>query len=585
VVVLPDQSRWDRIAPRIPFFAPVAVSGLNQCRAANLSIGGMGIIGRVATGIGLHPGDDLDLEVALAKGGRSLHAVGRVAWMSRMRADGLVGFGVQFRELPSATTTALATFLADHRPRVMVALAGQEQRQLARSALGDAYLSYVAHADELDRELVRGCSAILVYARDTEELTTFLDALWLHRPESGPLAVEPPLAPITVCTDIHSERLLPLFPEGKIYEVLRPPLDKRALGLAIQRARERWALQAEVRWSSLQLESHAVQKQRARRPTEPPKPAAKLVRVSHAMQQAYELMRMVATHDVPVLLAGESGTGKETFAREIHAHGSHAAGPFLTLDCSAVAEGQLESELFGRVRGAFPGGGADHVGLVELADGGTLFLRELQRASPVVQAKLLRVIEHGELCPVGSSESRRVDIRVLAAFRTAPREAVSEQRLRADLFYRLDRFRVALPPLRERVDDILPLARYFAALGAEAAGRRAQRIEPRMERALLAYDWPGNIRELRHAIERSLVLTPAGDPLRWATLPDDVRKTPGHEREKLGLDLQVHAFERRIIQMALDRNNGVIRRAARELEVNAITLARKMRRLGLDKAG
>lgn len=583
---VPDHTRWDRIAPRIPFFAPVVVAGLSQCRSANLSIGGMGIIGHIAGGPGLHPGDDIELAVALAKGAKALHAVGRVAWMSHMRSDGLVGFGVQFRELPSATTSALATFLADHRPRVMIALANQDQRQLARSALGDVRVSYVAHPGELDRELVRSCSSILVFADDAEELTVFLDALWLHRPDSGPKAIDPPLAPITVCTDVHSERLLPLFPEGKVYEVLRPPVDKRTLALAIQRARERWALQAEVRWSSLQLESVAVQKQRARAPTDPPKPAGKIVRASAAMQQAYELMRTIAAHDVPVLIVGETGTGKELAAREIHALGNHSSGPFVTLDCSAVAEGQLESELFGHVRGTFPGAAADHVGLVELAEGGTLFLRELQLASPLVQAKLLRIIENGELRPLGSTEPRRVHVRVLAAFSRPPRQAVIEQRLRADLYYRLDRFRVALTPLRERVEDILPLARYFVSVGCEAAGRRVHRIEPRMERALLAYDWPGNVRELRHAIERSMLLTQASDPLRWEMLPDDVRSVGSRGRtDKLGLDLQVHAFERRIIQMALDRNNGVIRRAARELEVNAITLARKMRRLGLDKAG
>src|SRR5690606_7578261 len=126
------------------------------------------------------------------------------AWMSRMRSDGLVGFGVQFRELASMTTSALASFLADHRPRVMVALASQEQRQLVRSALGDVHLCYIADASELDRELICSCSSILVFARDGQELTGFLDALWLHRPDFGLMSLDPPLAPITVCTDVHS---------------------------------------------------------------------------------------------------------------------------------------------------------------------------------------------------------------------------------------------------------------------------------------------------------------------------------------------------------------------------------------------
>jgi transcriptional regulator with PAS, ATPase and Fis domain len=288
----------------------------------------------------------------------------------------------------------------------------------------------------------------------------------------------------------------------------------------------------------------------------------------------------VAVHDVPVLLTGETGTGKEVTAREIHARSRRAHTPFVAQDCGALTETLLESELFGHVRGAFTGAFADHPGLFQAADGGTIFLDEIQNTSPALQAKLLRVVEQGEVRPVGGQKARRVDVRLIAACNVDLRAAIKGQQFRADFYYRLNRFPIELPPLRAHVEDILPLTRYFVKTLSEQLGRPLARVEPRAEAALVAYDWPGNIRELRNAIERALLLTPPGDPLRWEVLPDDVRGRDAGEAA-LGLDAQVEAFERRVVQTALERSGGVIARAARELQVNPVTLARRMRRLGL----
>jgi transcriptional regulator with PAS, ATPase and Fis domain len=173
-------------------------------------------------------------------------------------------------------------------------------------------------------------------------------------------------------------------------------------------------------------------------------------------------------------------------------------------------------------------------------------------------------------------------VRLIAACNVDLRQAVKEQRFRADFYYRLNRFPIELPPLREHVDDIVPLTHYFVASICEALGRPVHRIEPRVEAALCAYEWPGNIRELKNALERALLLTPPGEPLRWATLPEEVRGI-GDITSETGrtFDEQVAAFERKLIAAALERNEGIIRRAARELEVNAVTLSRKMKRLGL----
>ncbi len=587
-----DESRTDRIAPRIPFFVPVAGSGLEHCWATNISVGGMGVLGHLSGDTTIQRGDDLEIEFLLGDLSRPVRAVVRVAWTSRTRADGRLGFGVQFRELPSSARSELVRFLAEHRPRVLVALGTDDDRALARGALSDLDVDVISTPGELTDAMLHTCASILLFARDEIEITAFVDALAGLRPDMGLSPSELPLAPITVCTEAPAEVLAPYVSEGSIYEVLRPPVDARTLQLAAERSCERWALQVEIRWASLQLEGLSAGRQGpdpgasdagpVSRARDLPKHGRRIVRVSTAMQRVYELIETVAAHDVPVLLNGETGTGKELAAREIHALSKRATTPFVAQDCGALTETLLESELFGHVRGAFTGAHADHPGLFQIADGGTIFLDEIQNTSPTLQAKLLRVVEEGEVRPVGGTRPRRVDIRLIAACNVDLKQAVKDQRFRADFFYRLNRFPIELPPLRDHTDDILPLATYFVQLVCDAMQRPMARIDPRTERALLAYAWPGNIRELRNAIERSLLLTPEGDPLRWDTLPDEIRGTSEAVTPGGGtLDAQVEALERRLIQMALERNDGVIRRAARDLGVNAVTLARKMRRLGL----
>jgi DNA-binding NtrC family response regulator len=561
-------------------FSPVVASGIAHCWMTNISAGGAGLMGLFESSSVPQRGDDLEIEFGLGDSVSTIRAIARVAWTSRLHSGGRLGFGVQFRELSHHGGTQLAMFLAEHRPRVIVAFASPEERELVEECLSSVRLEMIDSVSELNHELLRTSASILLFANDVQQVTAFLDAFRDAR--SGTAGIDLPLASVTLVTALCAEQLAKLFAAEKFYEVLRPPVDRSALVHAVDRSSERWALRLELKWASLQLEGLAVPPSRPK-PTMPPAARTAMIHVSDQMQRVYELIQTVAVHDVPVLLTGETGTGKELAAREIHVLSRRAHTPFIAQDCGALTETLLESELFGHVRGAFTGATTDHPGLFQIADGGTIFLDEIQNTSPGLQAKLLRVVEEGEVRPVGGARPRRVDVRLIAACNVDLKEAVAQRLFRADFYYRLNRFPIALPSLRDHSDDILPLTNHFVRILCAALGRPEARVEPRVEAALRAYQWPGNIRELKNTIERAILLTKASEPLRWDVLPEEVRAGASSQPIDISgnMETRVADFERTLIQKALERNGGVVRRAARELDVNAVTLARKMRRLGL----
>jgi DNA-binding NtrC family response regulator len=537
----------------------------------NVSAGGLGLWARAGDGAVPRPGDDIEVELPLDE--LSIRAVCRVAWTGRVH-DGRFGFGVAFRELSRLARAQLERFLAEHRPRMIVAFAPPDARALIEDCLGELTLEFV---DSLEGVANRS-AAVVLFTDDADTLARCLDTL-----DRGGVSIELPPAAVTVVTRLAPERL----PED-IYEVLHPPLDAPTLVRAAKRSCERWALELHLRWASLQLEGAA---QRPIASVLPEAPAASggvvIVRASKELQHVHELIHTVAAYDVPVLLLGETGTGKELAARELHALSKRAHTPFIAQDCGALIETLLESELFGHVRGAFTGATHDHPGLFQLANGGTIFLDEIQNTSAALQAKLLRVIEEGEVRPVGGVRTRRVDVRVIAACNVDLEGAVAQQRFRSDFYYRLNRFPIRIPALRDHADDIMPLARFFVSTICTQLQRPAPHIDPRTEAALLAYSWPGNIRELRNTIERSLLLSPVNEPLRWETLPDAVRGVGGTRAKKpdaRGLQAAVDDFERELIEASLERNDRVVRRAAKELDVNAVTLYRRMKKLGIGGA-
>jgi len=576
------ERRPQRHEVRLPYFTPVDASGLRRCWATNISAGGLGLSAYRLQDARLDPGAEIDVEFTLGSSKRPIRATARVAWTSLVRPDGRVGLGVEFRDMSASDRATLARFLAEHRPRLLVALASPAERDLVGAALRHVQVEFVDDERDLSAAIVGACASIFVFCHDAERLESFLTAVADHQASGDTVPGELPRAPITLCTEVPAEELLPLLRDGRVFEVLRPPVDRRALELVAERSCERWALEVERSWASLQREGMALRRQ-AETDSAPELPSGgpTIVRASEQMHRVYELIQTVAVHDVPVLLIGETGTGKELAAREVHALSSRAHTPFVAQDCGAVIETLLESELFGHVKGAFTGATTDHPGLFQIADGGTIFLDEIQNTTPALQAKLLRVVEEGELRPVGSPRPRRVDVRLIAACNVDLRREVEEGRFRADFFYRLNRFPIELPALRDRPSDILPLARLFVSKVCQELGRPLPRMADSFAAALVAYRWPGNVRELRNAIERAILLTPAGDPLVVDRLPDELRSGGDQAAPAKGLDAQLAALEARLIRAALERNDGVIRRAARDLQVNAVTLARRMKRLGL----
>jgi len=225
-----------------------------------------------------------------------------------------------------------------------------------------------------------------------------------------------------------------------------------------------------------------------------------------SMHELYERARAVAASGIPVLVLGETGVGKELLTETLHAWSPRSAKPLLRVNCAAIAEGIMASELFGHEKGAFTGAHASKVGLVEAADLGTLFLDEVGELSPATQAKLLRVLETGEVTRVGSHRSRRIDVRIVSATNRDLRAMAARGHFRADLYFRLNGVALSIPPLRERLDDIIPLAEFFAERFADRLASPTPVLSDAAKIALLRYRWPGNVRELKHVIERAVVL-------------------------------------------------------------------------------
>jgi len=295
------------------------------------------------------------------------------------------------------------------------------------------------------------------------------------------------------------------------------------------------------------------------------------------MQPVLELIAHVGPSDANVLITGEHGTGKEVVAQTLHSISNRASKPLVTVDAGGLSEGVFESELFGHVKGAFTDAKSDRVGRFELADGSTLFLDEIANVPLNKQPKLLRVLETGEFERVGSSKTRRVNVRVLSATNADLTEEVASARFRQDLLFRLNTVEINLPPLRERPEDIPLLAQHFLRQHAQRYRKNLKGFDDAANRALLDYSWPGNVRELEHAVERA-VLMAQGEMV--GTRDIGLQRTSREGARRLE-DMSLEEVEAFLIQKALARFDGNVGQAAQSLGLSRSALYRRLQRYGL----
>jgi two-component system response regulator AtoC len=351
------------------------------------------------------------------------------------------------------------------------------------------------------------------------------------------------------------------------YDYLAKPFQPAEALFTIRKARERERLQR-----SNQLLRRDVDRAVGERP---------IVATSEAMIELLELMERAAAYKSTVLLTGESGTGKEVLARAIHAQSPRHATAFVAVNCGAIPDTLLESELFGHARGAFTGADRAKRGLVAEADGGTLFLDEIGELPTALQVKLLRVLQEEEIRPVGESKARAVDVRVIAATARQLETEVREGRFREDLFYRLNVVRLEVPPLRERPKDIPLLADHFLARFAAGLGKPVRGLADEALERLVAYPWPGNVRELENVIERAVILSDA-ERITPRELPENVlAPTTASGDTDYSLKRARRLAEMGAIRRALQATAGNRTRAARLLEISHRALLYKIKEYGL----
>ena len=311
----------------------------------------------------------------------------------------------------------------------------------------------------------------------------------------------------------------------------------------------------------------------------------KIVGKSRAMQEVYRLIDQVAQSRATVLIQGESGTGKELVAQAIHRRSTRVDKPFVVVNSHSIPTELLEDNLFGHAKGAFTGAGASKIGLLEVAEGGTVLFDEISTVAPEVQTKLLRVMQDREFLPLGALESRTVDVRILAATNEDLRKLIEIGRFRDDLYYRLNVINISIPPLRERMEDIPVLVEHFLAKYNAENGKDVKRLSPEVIERFLSYGWPGNVRELENVIERGVVLA-RGDEIDSNVLPREMSHPaavpgPAVIPDDMPFYDAVSGYERRLIEEALRRTGGVQKQAAELLGLKPTTLNEKIKRLGI----
>ena len=380
--------------------------------------------------------------------------------------------------------------------------------------------------------------------------------------------VDPETAVILMTAQASLQTAIQAVNEGAYYYLQKPFANEELLAICRRAAEAR----------ELRVENTALKKE-IRRQSMPStdRPTGK----NRSFIEVLKLAETVAPTESTILITGESGSGKEVLARFIHGLSGRAEGNFLSLNCGALPEGLLESELFGHVKGSFTGAVKDKMGLFEAANGGTLFLDEIGETTPATQVRLLRALQEREVIPVGSTEVREIDVRILAATNSDLNEKIRGGSFRSDVYYRLNVIVLHLPPLRERKDDIPVLARLFLDRLAEREGEKV--LGNDTLEVLCAYDWPGNVRELENALERAVVVASDGEIL-VDHLPEGVRALDAKPlvTNEPPPNPSMEAIERAYIQWVLTAEGGNKSKAAEVLGIDPSTLYRKLNRYGIE---
>ena len=451
--------------------------------------------------------------------------------------------------------------------------------------LGEDYRIYTAKCGEEGLEILDREEIALIIV--DQVMPTMSGVAFLEKAiERNPRAIRMLL---TGYSDVGS--LARAINEGRIYRYLTKPWEPDEIRLNVKRALEAYELATENTQLAAAL-SEANERLRAenlylRREVERRYGFDQIIGSSPAMERVFEVMEKVAETDASVLITGETGSGKELVARAIHYSGPRKNRRFVAQNCAALPDTLLESELFGHTRGAFTGVHVDKKGLFEVADNGTIFLDEVGETHPGMQVRLLRVLQDGELRPLGSSQTRTVDVRVIAATNRNLREDVASSRFREDLFYRLRVVEIELPPLRERRSDIPLLAHHFLDFASRKMGRKIQGFTNAAMDRLVAHEWSGNVRELANEIERTVALAGDDNTITEDMLSEHLRQASGLARavdgdpqNEASLNPAVDALKRRMIQDAIEQT-GSKTRAAERLGIPRQSLQKMMKRLGL----
>jgi len=384
--------------------------------------------------------------------------------------------------------------------------------------------------------------------------------------------VSPETPVIMITAFATTENAIAAMKEGA-HDYITKPFKVDEIAVVVEKALEKKNLAFENRRLRTQLRGQVRSRQ--------------LVGTSEVMQRVYGLVAQVAETKTNVMICGESGTGKELVARAIHDQSDRAQQPFVAVNCAAIPENLLESELFGHVRGSFTGAVQNKSGLFEMADGGTLFFDEIGELSPPLQVKLLRAIQDKSIRRVGGTGDRRVDVRIIAATNRRLEEEVASGRFREDLYYRLNVIEIELPPLRERVDDVPLLLHHFVEKYASELGRAIRGVTDEVLEILSRYPFPGNVRELENIVERAVALA-RGDVIDREALPPTVlqpRESAHRSQipaEGIDLDQTLNAYERSLIREALERSGGVKKRAAQLLGISFRSFRYRLEKLGLE---